>query len=457
MEKNLLAKSSIALMAVPLSAAMAFLAAPANAIPVDSAAAAGQGPASSPTAHATLAAPGRATAQAPPGNTTITFSEFPVGTPVSSQYKPRGIIFGGDSPFITTDASNPTSPVLSGTPLFTGAITGTFVRPNGTKRKVGHFSLDVGYIDNPGSVAVTAFNSSGATLTTISVNQTGIVPITVKAAGIASFSVAETSSETAGFAIDNVSFPTSLDLAALGDSYSSGEGNPPFIPGGGACDRSSEAWPVLLGKQDPAISPVADIACSGAESTALTGAFKGQPAQVTQLQNMKQEPDLVTLTMGGNDVGFASVLRDCYLHNCVKDHRLEHAQADINKESGTLVADYHAIKKAAPDATVVVVGYPRIFPPTEAAQTQCHAWLADNERAGLNHLTDSLDQVIASAAQKAGVKHVSNLTTLQGHELCTDHPWVYPIGLSGGDNRGHPTIPGQKAIESIVQKFVDSL
>src|SRR5690348_14286516 len=67
---------------------------------------------------------------APRAANVITFSEYPAGTAISNQYANKGIIFGGSTPFITPDGSNPTSPVLSGTPLFQGAIEGTFVSPS---------------------------------------------------------------------------------------------------------------------------------------------------------------------------------------------------------------------------------------------------------------------------------------------------------------------------------------
>ncbi|MFB3061391.1 MAG: hypothetical protein ACE10C_08500 [Candidatus Binatia bacterium] len=83
----------------------------------------------------------------------ITFSEFPVGTSISDQYSDRGIIFGGDSPFISTDGANPTSPVLSGSPRFFGAIAGDFVAPTDgtTLAIVESFSLDAGFFDELGS------------------------------------------------------------------------------------------------------------------------------------------------------------------------------------------------------------------------------------------------------------------------------------------------------------------
>ncbi len=139
----------------------------------------------------------------PPG--AITFSEFPLGTAITTQYRSRGIVFSGDSPFITTDSSNPTSPVLSGTPLFAGEIRGTFVDPvSGAARTVGGFSLDVGYINTPGSVKVIVYGRSGSRIGQLSADGVGIVRIDSTFAGAASFLVKALSSEPAGFAIDNV-------------------------------------------------------------------------------------------------------------------------------------------------------------------------------------------------------------------------------------------------------------
>ncbi|MBM9508722.1 IPT/TIG domain-containing protein [Actinacidiphila acididurans] len=137
----------------------------------------------------------------------ITFSELAYGTSVSDQYAPAGIVFGGDAPFITGDGSNPTSPVLSGSPLFQGNIDGTFVQPDGTARTVSGFSLDVGYIDNPGSIEIDAIGANGNVLETVSANQLGIVRVNVNLPGIAGFEVHAVADESAGFAIDNVSFP----------------------------------------------------------------------------------------------------------------------------------------------------------------------------------------------------------------------------------------------------------
>lgn len=141
----------------------------------------------------------------------ITFSEFPVGTSIANQYQPQGILFGGDSPFITTDSSNPTSPVLSGTPLFFGSITGTFVDPaTGSPVVVTSFSLDAGFFDGLGTFDLSWFNKDGVLLGSESNTEIGIQTFTVTGVGIASFHVSG-GSDAAGFAIDNIAFdPGSL-------------------------------------------------------------------------------------------------------------------------------------------------------------------------------------------------------------------------------------------------------
>ena len=139
---------------------------------------------------------------------TLTFSEFPEDTPIATQYRPRGVDFGGDNPFITGDSAHVTTPVLSGSPRFSGAINGTFVLPDGQAGFVSNFSLDVGYIDDPGSVEVLVYDGDGVVIKQVAADSLGIVNIEVTAQGIAGFRVQRISAESAGFSIDNVSFST---------------------------------------------------------------------------------------------------------------------------------------------------------------------------------------------------------------------------------------------------------
>lgn len=144
--------------------------------------------------------------QATPGNTLITFSEFPDGTTISNQYANLGVLFSPNT-FITDDAANPTSPVLSGSPLFFGPITVTFVNPTDSTKPATatNVTFDAGYFDTVGSTTVTYFDINGATISSVVNSQLGIQTFSAPS-GIHGFTIAATGNEPAGFAIDNVSF-----------------------------------------------------------------------------------------------------------------------------------------------------------------------------------------------------------------------------------------------------------
>ena len=137
----------------------------------------------------------------------ITFSEFSNGTKITDQYADRGIIFKGDAPFITGDGSNPTSPVLSGTPTFDGAIEGHFVDPaTHEPTTVNHFELDGGYFNQESSTKLSWFNPKGELIRAVRDSKLGIEHFTVDDENIAYFRIEIVSQEDAGYAIDNVSF-----------------------------------------------------------------------------------------------------------------------------------------------------------------------------------------------------------------------------------------------------------
>jgi hypothetical protein len=140
----------------------------------------------------------------------ITFSEFPEETSITTQYENKGIIFGGSGAFITSDGSNSTSPVLSGSPLFEGSITGQFVVPGSTTpATVNEFALDAGYFNDLHSTKLTWYDASGHVIGSETDSQIGIQHFDIVSnIPIASWTMSEVAQEDAGFAIDNVSFGT---------------------------------------------------------------------------------------------------------------------------------------------------------------------------------------------------------------------------------------------------------
>ncbi|CAO5190042.1 Lysophospholipase L1-like esterase [Frankia sp. AiPs1] len=246
-------------------------------------------------------------------------------------------------------------------------------------------------------------------------------------------------------------------LAALGDSYSSGEGTPPFDPADARCRHSSQAWPRLLTTIDSSISIDLFAACAGATTDALSSSFHGEEPQLVQLRQATPAPDIVTITIGGNDAGFSQVIVSCYTWKCFWTGNDKRERDYVNKElPDSLVASYTAMRTAAPGARILVVGYPSIFPARQSKNT-CK-WLSNTERNQLTILNRQLNQAIRRSAAKADVEYVSIDRALRGHEMCTKDSWVAPISLfSPGRNlSAHPDADGQAAIAKAVDHYLDS-
>lgn len=140
---------------------------------------------------------------------TITFEEYGEGTPITTQYEADGIIFSGlnpaEPPIVVWDGISETNPVLSGQPLFHGSIRAEFVTP-GTPlpSAVNGLEIEVGFIDDPGSVQLTVETTTGPEY--IVAEEYGFNYLVSYAENITGFTIEEVEYDEEGFEIDNVSF-----------------------------------------------------------------------------------------------------------------------------------------------------------------------------------------------------------------------------------------------------------
>jgi len=252
------------------------------------------------------------------------------------------------------------------------------------------------------------------------------------------------------------SFGKPLTIVALGDSYSSGEGNGPFDVDAPGCNRGADAWPRLLG-QEIAGSTVRMIACSGAKTSAFTTSFHGQPPQLEALQALVAggvKPDVVTITIGGNDAGFGPAIVSCVVWRCFWNGRDDNTREYVrDKLPPLLQAAYTQVKEAAGGARVIVIGYPSLFPSSTANTCK---WLSNNERVQLIGLNGDLNRVIRRAAGKADVDFLSIDGVLDDHKLCTKDPWVHPVAVTGAGLQAsaHLNSAGQHAIADTVHAYL---
>ncbi|MFI9722519.1 SGNH/GDSL hydrolase family protein [Streptomyces sp. NPDC052396] len=236
---------------------------------------------------------------------------------------------------------------------------------------------------------------------------------------------------TLGVATNAQAAPASSGPAyvAMGDSYSSGVGAGSYDSDSGGCKRSTQAYPALWAA-DHAPSDFAFVACSGAR----TGDVLDQ-----QMGALNSDTGLVSLSIGGNDAGFSSVMQSCVLgsdSSCLD--RINQAGTFVRDQlPGRLDSVYSAISDKAPNARVVVLGYPRLY----KLGGTCIG-LSDTKRRALNAAADLMDSVIAKRAADHGFGYGDVAAAFAGHELCSGSPWLHSVSWPV-DESYHPTADGQ--------------
>jgi lysophospholipase L1-like esterase len=240
--------------------------------------------------------------------------------------------------------------------------------------------------------------------------------------------------------------------AALGDSYAAGEGLAPFEADSGRCHRSPQAYPRLLAAQEGATLDFAP--CTGA-TVDIVLRDRGQLASVDP------QSDLVTVTVGGNDVGFAEVVGTCVIATDPCRTLDAQVEAALAKVGPTLEAAYRRILARAPKARLLVVGYPQVVAdPAKVDYASCPALnspvpgrgVSVDDGRWLREKGARLAGVVSAAAKAAGATYVDVAGDFAGHEACTADPWLSGVVLTDLMASFHPTARGQAELARLVTK-----
>jgi lysophospholipase L1-like esterase len=227
-----------------------------------------------------------------------------------------------------------------------------------------------------------------------------------------------------------------ISYTALGDSYSSGVGTRTYFSDSGSCYRSPYAYPVLTANNMGAQLTFA--ACSGARIPDIAG----------QTGSLNANTGLVTISIGGNDAGFVNVITSCarpWPWTCWGD--INNANNFIrNTLPGQLDGVYDLIRNKAPNARVIVVGYPRIF---NGQECNFGARISSGEQAELNKSADLLTSTIGARATAHGFGFVDPRSAFTGHAICDSVEWVN--GLSNPIMESyHPNRSGQTSFTQLL-------
>jgi lysophospholipase L1-like esterase len=246
-----------------------------------------------------------------------------------------------------------------------------------------------------------------------------------------------------GLAIGAGSAAAAPSYVALGDSYSSGVGTRDYIDDGTNCMRSNHAYPKL--EADRLGATLSFQACSGARTGDVLS---------NQLGTLNSGTSYVTISIGGNDAGFADVITQCakpWPWTCTT--QIANAQNFIrNTLPGLLDNVYNQIRAKAPSARVVVVGYPRLF---NGETCNLAARISTQEEAALNTTADILATTISGRASAHGFSFLDPRSAFTGHAICDDTEWLN--GLSNPITESyHPNQAGHQGYANLLQSVLSA-
>ncbi|MGH3149825.1 MAG: SGNH/GDSL hydrolase family protein [Streptosporangiaceae bacterium] len=224
-----------------------------------------------------------------------------------------------------------------------------------------------------------------------------------------------------------------VHYVALGDSYSSGVGGGDYISASGSCERSENAYPEQwAGAHSPAT--FVSVACSGATTADVLS---------SQVSALGTSTTLVSITIGGNDAGFSSVIETCVLSSTTSClNAVAKAEAFVASQlPARLDSTLAAIRTHAPNARVVVLSYPDLY---DLSKSSTCIGLSTKDRTALNGGADALDGALATAAKGYGDTFADVRSQFAGHEICDSGRWLNSVDIFALSSSYHPTAAGQE-------------
>lgn len=262
--------------------------------------------------------------------------------------------------------------------------------------------------------------------------------------------------------------PDAPNYAALGDSYTAG----PLIPiqrdDPWGCLRSTNNYPSLVA---PSLSGLEfrDVSCSGADTKDMANAQGVTPGpNPPQFDALDSGTQVVTVQIGGNDIGFSSIARSCgsltptgspcqdsYV-TANGDELRQRVDATHSKVDAVL----DGIKAKAPNAKIFVVNYSAIFPhgPNVAGIEGCWPVLtvSPEDVAYLRGIQVYLNDMLETQAVANGVHYVDIYSASVGHDACAlpHERWIEPLAPSTPAAPLHPNLVGMIAMADIVKAAI---
>ncbi len=252
------------------------------------------------------------------------------------------------------------------------------------------------------------------------------------------------------------------EYVALGDSFAAGPLIPAQVPPLG-CLKSNNNYANLAARDNPGYT-LTDASCSGAETEDMTQQQNVSPdPNPPQFNSLKPTTDAVTVTIGGNDIGFSEIIDRCTsttphgspCRNYYTRNGTDELTQRIAATAPKVAAVLRGIHRRSPQARVAVVNYAAIFP-EEGDGCWPQMPVADGD---VHYLRDKQKELNAMLATQAGANAASVVdwyTASIGHDACKPPllRWVEPVVPVNAAAPVHPNLGGMVGISPQVSAFV---
>jgi lysophospholipase L1-like esterase len=262
---------------------------------------------------------------------------------------------------------------------------------------------------------------------------------------------------------------------ALGDSYAAGLGIPDSAGAIAGCGQSGSSYPYLVARS--LRLELTDMSCSSATIGSLTAAQATDDGTApAQLSALSSSTALVTLGIGGNDVGWGGVITRCTELDLIpalipgragsgltpcRDYYTSGGtdviEQKIQAVGGPLAEALARIRQRAPHARVYVVGYPDLLPASGAGCASALG-LTVGDIAFLNTEELRLDGILQRVAQAADDGYIDTYTPSLGHSACAASAsrWIEPLIPDAAAAPLHPNAVGEQGMADVIVKAVEA-
>lgn len=249
--------------------------------------------------------------------------------------------------------------------------------------------------------------------------------------------------------------PLAQKYVALGDSFTSSPltGLPVGLPIG--CNRTQNNYPRLVAAALN-VGVFVDRSCGGATTKNLVEAQHVLGGEnLPQLEAVTPDTTLVSIGIGGNDLGLAGLVQRCVSVEALKASCVDQwspGDTDvlvqrIDRVAARVDEALTEIRHKAPRARVLVIGYPVVAP---AAGIGCFPQLPidDSDVAYLRDLQQRLNAMLAWDAQAHSADYVDTYTASMGHDPCEIDGVKWMEGVVPDEPAAalHPNALGQEAM-----------